>query len=74
MRGQLLKQDKLTTILRLSLLVANIISLIFLVVAVCMQQYFNTDGFGGFADGLPLAPVRIPYLLHDVACFEASGP
>jgi hypothetical protein len=52
-----LAAGRVTLISRLSVITLNVIALAFLIAAVCLTGYFYTDGFGGFADGLPLAAV-----------------
>jgi hypothetical protein len=44
--------ERATCNLRLIIFGANLVALVFLVTAVDVGQYFNTDGFGQFADGL----------------------
>lgn len=48
--------------MRLATIVIDTIGVIFIVTATILQQYFNTDGFGGAADAMQLAPLLLSLL------------
>ena len=56
------KKDALVA--RTIILVASFIALAFLTTAVLLQIGFYTDGFGGAADGVPLASVSMRVVVY----------
>jgi len=57
---------------RTIILVASFIALAFLSTAISLQDGFYTDGFGGAADGVPLASVSIPVMVYTCSRSKAQ--